>query len=65
MVAVVGRSHVPKSQAALLPNKTIAANSDGSGGYLVGIAVIHQLHCLVSLDGNLFLPTSISPLRRI
>ena len=42
-----GLSKIPKDQARLLPNKTLAIPGDEEN-YAVGLAVFHQLHCLVS-----------------
>jgi hypothetical protein len=42
----VGNSRISKSEAAQLPNKTIAAVA-GEDDYLVVISVFHDLHCLV------------------
>lgn len=42
-----GLSKIPKEQARLLPNKTLPIPGD-EGYYAVGLAVFHQLHCLVS-----------------
>ncbi|KIM75131.1 hypothetical protein PILCRDRAFT_38305, partial [Piloderma croceum F 1598] len=41
-----GISKIPKSQAALLPNRTVAIPGD-EGNYVVALDVFHQLHCLV------------------
>lgn len=41
-----GLSQIPKSQARLLPNKTLPIPADPDN-YAVGLAVFHQLHCLV------------------
>jgi len=40
-----GISRIPKSQAALLPNRTIPIFED-EGHYVVSLDVFHQLHCL-------------------
>jgi len=40
-----GLSKVPKWQARLLPNKTLAIPGDEEN-YAVGLSVFHQLHCL-------------------
>ncbi|KAH8104501.1 hypothetical protein BXZ70DRAFT_590700 [Cristinia sonorae] len=40
-----GLSKIPKSQARLLPNKTLAIPGD-EDNYAVGLSVFHQLHCL-------------------
>ena len=37
---------IPKSEAALLPNKTYPIKHE-PGYYLAGLDVFHQLHCLV------------------
>lgn len=42
-----GTSTFPAEQAHLLPNQTVAANPDGSGGYLVVLSVVHDMHCIV------------------
>jgi hypothetical protein len=42
----VGISRITKDQARLLPNKTSAIPGD-EDGYIVGLEVFHQLHCLV------------------
>lgn len=41
-----GVSKISKAQADLLPNKTVAI--PGEDGYIAGLSVFHQLHCLVS-----------------
>ncbi|KAK7688360.1 hypothetical protein QCA50_008732 [Cerrena zonata] len=40
-----GLSKIPKSQARLLPNKTLPIPGDEEN-YAVGLEVFHQLHCL-------------------
>ncbi|KAL9622775.1 MAG: hypothetical protein Q9160_002894 [Pyrenula sp. 1 TL-2023] len=42
----VGNSRITKSEAAQLPNKTIAAVAGLDDDYLVVISVFHDLHCL-------------------
>lgn len=42
----IGVSRISKDQARLLPNKTSAIPGD-EDGYIVGLEVFHQLHCLV------------------
>ncbi|KAF2144307.1 uncharacterized protein K452DRAFT_223373, partial [Aplosporella prunicola CBS 121167] len=37
---------VPRSQAALLPNKTIPVNHDADAKYIIGLNAMHDLHCL-------------------
>ncbi|KAJ6115581.1 hypothetical protein N7523_005998 [Penicillium sp. IBT 18751x] len=49
----VGNSRISKEEAALLPNKTIAANP-GADDYLVVISVFHDLHCLDRLRKSLW-----------
>ncbi|KAJ5684072.1 uncharacterized protein N7477_000417 [Penicillium maclennaniae] len=49
----VGNSRISKKEAALLPNKTIAANL-GADDYLVVISVFHDLHCLDRLRKTLW-----------
>ncbi|CAL1712046.1 unnamed protein product [Somion occarium] len=39
-----GVSKISKAQADLLPNKTVAI--PGEDGYIAGLSVFHQLHCL-------------------
>ncbi|KAI0079448.1 hypothetical protein K474DRAFT_1639618 [Panus rudis PR-1116 ss-1] len=41
----IGLSKIPKSQARLIPNKTLAIPGN-EGYYNVNLAVFHQLHCL-------------------
>jgi len=43
----VGVSRIPKSQAALMVNKTMAIPGD-EGNYVVMLNIFHLLHCLVS-----------------
>ena len=52
----MGNSRISKSEAAQLPNKTIAAVA-GEDDYLVVISVFHDLHCLVILSSFSFLNT--------
>lgn len=49
----VGNSRISKSEAAQLPNKTIAAVA-GEDDYLVVISVFHDLHCLDRLRQSLW-----------
>ncbi|KAK6535734.1 hypothetical protein TWF694_002182 [Orbilia ellipsospora] len=49
----VGNSRISKSEAAQLPNKTIAATA-GSDDYLVVISVFHDLHCLDRIRQSLW-----------
>lgn len=44
-------NRIPKSQAALLPNKTAPIPGD-DGYYIITLDVFHQLHCLVSIHLN-------------
>lgn len=43
---VVGISAIPKSQAALLPNRTVPFPRQEEN-YIITLDVFHQLHCLV------------------
>lgn len=42
----VGISKIPRSQAVLMANRTVAIPGD-EGNYVVALNVFHQLHCLV------------------
>lgn len=45
----VGVIKVPKADAERLPNQTLAIPGEDDG-YIVGIEVYHQLHCMVSAE---------------
>ena len=49
-----GLSHISESQAALLPNKTVADQSGGENKYLVVLSVFHHLHCLDAIRKGIY-----------
>lgn len=44
---------IPKDQAIKLPNKTSAVSADPDAQYIVGLSVLHDLHCLDNIRHSL------------